>query len=391
MSKKIFLADPQPPGPFAGPTVQERFAMDLLEACCSSRTLWEELLHAMQQALIVTDPEGVVLFASPAVERIVGYGPKELAGKNLGMLFTTEDLSCLYPNLLYLGRKRESFLGEAMLHRSNGTGCHVQLSVRPYHPSAEAQHMIIFCLEDISAQKQIEKRVNPTHYEDLIKLASGIAHEIRNPLVGIGGFVNRLFKVCGEADAHLAYRDHIMYNLRKIENLIQKVEYFAQLPQPGLSYQPIRSLIEEVLESYREPIADHRIELSIDLPNQRLHLDRDLIARIIGILIDNALDAMADGGRITIRSEQDGNEFILFVIDSGKGIPTEDLPYIFNPFFSSKPDGAGIDLSIAKRIMESHQGSITVESLPGVGTAFALHFRIEHRRSIRRVRFEEPA
>ena len=114
-----------------------------------------------------------------------------------------------------------------------------------------------------------------------------------------------------------------------------------------------------------------------------LRIDKSLIVRAFSILIGNALDAMPQGGELTLFSETDNNECRAYVRDTGTGISPEDLPYIFNPFYRTKPAGIGIDLAVVKRIMKRHSGRVDATSTPGEGTTFLLAFPLERRRSIR--------
>lgn len=364
--------------------------MDLLESCCSSRELWEEIVSSVQHVLIITDIEGHILFAGPVSEKVLGYGPDELTSLKFSALFTPEDRKCLYPNLLFLAGKGQPFEGEVILVRRNGTSFFAHLAIRLGFDPMERKSILIIYIQDIQRQKQMEKASPTGYYEDLVKIASGIAHEIRNPLVGIGGFVNRLFKICGETHDHQEYHSHIMRNLEKIDNLVRKVELFSRLPKPTLSEEHIKPLIEGVLQSFAQTAEQRRIEVTIDVGDLILLMDKDLITRVFSILLDNAMQVVSEGGEIKVRSEITGNECTISVSDTGTGISSDDLPYIFNPFFSTKPDGAGIDLAIVKRIMESHGGCVGVRSSEGEGTTFFLKFPLERRRSIRVSLLEDP-
>ena len=363
--------------------------MDLLKSCCSSVELWEDLLSSIQQVILVSDLEGKILFASTTCAKELGFTPFELKGKDLSLIFTKEDLDCLYPNLLYLARKERTYEGEIMLHRKDGIRFMASMVVRPGFDPDENRPIAIITIQNIDRLKQLEKVSPATYYQDLVKIASGIAHEIRNPLVGVGGFVNRLFRLCEASDDADKYYRFIMSNLSKIDNLIRKVEFFSQLPKPDLADAPLGAIIEDSLLPYMLSIDERKIGLEVRVEDIVLCLDRNLIARAISILVENALDAMPDGGRIAIRSEKIDDRCFIYVRDTGKGIAPADLPFIFNPFFSTKSDGAGIDLAVVKRIVESHGGSISVESEKGEGASFILHFPVERRRRIRVSLLEE--
>jgi PAS domain S-box-containing protein len=355
--------------------------MDLLEACCSCRRLWEETLLCMQQGIVVTDLEGNILFSSPAVEPLLRFTSSELQGKNLCIAFMPEDLTYLYPNLLHLARKNIPFEGELLLVRKDGTHFIAFIVLRPYF--GPWQGIIVMGIQDIDKRKQLEKAFKETPYEDLVKIADGIAHALRNPLLGIGGFLNRLFKLCKGLEEYHEYHDHIMHNLRKIEALVKKVEYFARLPKPSFVKSSIKELIQESVQPYLPKMEERKIELVIHVEELILQLDKNLIDRVFSILMENALDALSEGGAISIGSKRTDSQLTISFSDTGAGISPKDLAFIFNPFFSTKPDGAGIDLGIVKRVMEAHGGKVEVSSEQQRGANFFLEFPLERRRPIR--------
>lgn len=356
---------------------------DLLEACINSQRLLDKVLLCMRDAIIVTDLKGHILFTNPVVDKVLGFTSDELKNKDLSVLFTPEDLIYLYPNLLCMAQKNESFEGELMLIRKDGTRFFTFITFQTYLDPKQDKSRIVLSIQDIDKEKQLEKTFRGIHYTDLIKVASGIAHEIRNPLVGIGGFANRLYKSCRTIDEHDKFYEHIINNVRKIEGLIRKVEFFANLPKPHFTEEAIGELIEEALQPYLQQINEKKIDLSINVEKVVMLVDLDLVVRVFSILLENALDAMFGIGRILIKSETNDNQYKIYVSDTGSGISPEDLPYIFNPFFSTKADGAGIDLATAKRIMALHGGDIEVTSKQTKGTTFLLVFPLERRRPIR--------
>jgi len=357
--------------------------MDLLQACCNSPQLLDTILSCTQHPVLVTSIDGNIDFASLTVTEVLGFTPDELKNKNLSIIFAPEDLTYLFPNLLYLARKNEPFEGELLLVRKNKTRFFAFVRLRSCFDSNGSKPIVVVTIEDIDQQKQLEKAFKGLHYEDLVTLAAGIAHELRNPLVGIGGFVDRLYKECRTCSKHDTYYDYITTNLEKIEGLIKKVEFFAHLPNPCFTEEPIRALIETALKPFHQQIKKLGIDLSIDMEEVQLLVDKELVVKAFSMVIENALDVLTKGGGVSVRSATKDNEHEIYVTDTGCGISPQDLPYIFNPFFSTKPDGAGIGLAVVKRIMESQGGSVEVTSKPGKGTTILFLLPLERRRSIR--------
>jgi PAS domain S-box-containing protein len=368
-----------------GPMLREpyRTTMELPEIWNHPSRLLEELLSSMREAFIVADLEGQILFTSPSVERMTGFTSDELKNEALSAIFTSEDLTYLYPNLLHLARANKSFKGEIILMRKNKVRFFAFVTFRPFFDPGHSKSRIFVCIQDIHNEKRIQKVLEITCFEDLVRIANGVAHELRNPLVGIGGFLKRLYEMCDISGDQRKYYDHTISNLKRIENLVKKVEFLSRLPVPKLRKESIRGLIEKATRPYLQQFEDRKIELTINLEEAFFPLASDLLVRAFSILIENALDVLSDGQRILIHGDTENNNCTILVSDTGPGISPDDLPFVFDPFFSTKADGAGIDLAIVKRIMNSHGGSIEVNSKRGEGTTFVLLFPLERRRSIR--------
>lgn len=362
--------------------------MDLLQSCCSSRELFDKVLSCIQHVIIVTDVEGHCLFTNPVAERVLGFTPEELKGKNLSIIFTPEDSNCLYSNLLSMAHKNKPFEGELMLMRKDGTRFFAFMVFQPYFDPGQGETGIVVSIQDIDKQKDIEKKFGDAHYEDLVKIANGIAHELRNPLMGIGGCIKRLYESCRGGDDSDKYYDHIINNVKRIEGLIKKVEFFVRLPGPCFTEESIVERIEAALQPYLAQIEEQKIDLTVNMEEVILRTDKNLVVSGFSILMENALDALSAGGKLLIHSETKDNQYQIHVTDTGCGIAPEDLPYIFNPFFSTKADGVGIDLAVVKRIVDSHGGQVEVRSKQGEGTTFLLMFPLERRRSIRASRLQ---
>lgn len=345
------------------------------------------LLSCVQHVLLVVDTAGKIQYANPVVSQLFGYLPDELAGKDLSTLFAPEDLTFLYPNLLHLAGKGEPFEGEIVFLRKDESPFLAFVVFKPFRTDPDDKPVTLVSVQIIDTLAAEGMPFNPSHCKELVKLADGIAHEMRNPVAAIGGFARRL----RDADAPARREEHyegMMESLRRLEGLVEKVELFARLPKPCLKPVSPKELIERIVSAY-EQAADRRgITLHAELQEATLFLDKALSSRAIAILIENAMDAVAKQDQITVRGVLDDNEYRISVSDTGCGISPKDLPRIFDPFFRTKPGGVGIDLTVLKRIVEGQAGNVEVASQPGRGTTFTLRFPIERRRTVRTCRFE---
>jgi two-component system NtrC family sensor kinase len=216
------------------------------------------------------------------------------------------------------------------------------------------------------------------------ELASGIAHEIRNPLAGIQGAIQILADGFPKEDPRIQVTDEIQKQIFKLERLVKDLLNFAK-PAPA-NYLPtdINQLVDKVLSFFmtqRGRLVDFRIEKKFLSPLPKSMIDPSSMEQAFLNIILNAQKAMPKGGTFTVSTvalpqrRDDGKEIqevqIIFE-DSGVGIPEENVPKIFNPFFSTRSDGTGLGLSITKNIVEQQGGKIEVESQINVGTKFII-------------------
>ena len=362
--------------------------MDLVNACGGSPDLLTEVLASLQHGLVLADCQGEMVYANPATQGLVGWQPEELAGQPLSLLFPSDDHDYLYPNLLHLAAQGEGFAGEVMLQRQDGSRFFAFLTLRSCGSVVQSPLMALG-IDDIDRQKRLEKMLGEARYQDLISVANGIAHELRNPLVGIGGFVNRLYKSCSVSLDHDHYYRYIINNLQRIEDLVAKVRDLVSLAPPQFSGASLRLMLEQAVEACRSRADQQGVAMALDSPDLVLRVDREQMLRGFAIVLDNALDALKGPGKVAVQGQATNGLCTITFADDGPGIEPRDLPHIFNPFFSTKADGIGIDLAVLKRIMENHGGRVEANSAPGQGAAFTLEFPLERRRAIRLERWDQ--
>jgi len=230
-------------------------------------------------------------------------------------------------------------------------------------------------------KKSQDKLIQAEKLASLGRLTADIAHEIRNPLTAIGGFVRRLSNISTN-EKEKEYADIIRCEVGKLENILRDVLTFSREARYHLEKHNVEEVIQDALVIYEDLFKEHRIDLEIktgeDLPF--ILIDREQVRRAIQNLITNAVDAMPDGGILTIASGKEDLHDVTYIFikvsDTGKGVPEDKLPLIFEPFFSTKEigHGTGLGLSITRKVMEEHGGFIKAESKVGKGSTFSLYF-----------------
>lgn len=220
--------------------------------------------------------------------------------------------------------------------------------------------------EFLQRQKRIERLVV------IGQMASGIAHELRNPLnvVRTSVFFLKNAKNASpeKREEHL---DRIQRQVAIANDVITALSDFAKLPLPTADPVPVKELLAEVLASIDLPKSISP-SITCDETMPAIVGDRRQLAIVFGNLIRNAVDAMPQGGQLILRAIPDGPALCVEVQDSGQGISPEVIHRIFEPFFSTKARGLGLGLAITKAIVDNHRGLLLVKSQPGQGTNFTV-------------------
>lgn len=262
-------------------------------------------------------------------------------------------------------------------------------------PFAEPDGTVINAVEvirDITARRKVERDLEESRLQLMQSqkmaaighLASGIAHSMNNPLSGINMYVDVLLKKIEEVKDCAAYSDlrnhltEVKEAARRCNTVVKDLLTISRLPKPEKQPVYLNEAIEHVLNVMVPQTKLMRIQLVRELSPTapRVLGSSSQLEMVFMNIISNAIDAMPEGGTLTVRTEHLAREdrVEVAIIDTGCGINKKDIPYIFNPYFTTKPvgKGTGLGLSIAQLTIQSHRGSIAVDSEVGRGTTFKI-------------------
>lgn len=235
-------------------------------------------------------------------------------------------------------------------------------------------------LEGHEALVQAEKR------SALSRLAAGVAHQLRNPLAVILARTQLLLMALRNGSEWSPERAEkalktVESQTVRASRIIETLSAYVRRRRPEMARIELNEVIGEALESMRDRIPSGAVKVQTDFTqgSTAVLADRSQLHQVFAGLVLNAVQAMPEGGTVTIRTEARAPEspkgsVVATVADTGVGIQPEHLGRIFDPFFSTKPQGSGLGLSIAQGIVETHKGVIRVESEVGVGTAVIVEF-----------------
>jgi PAS domain S-box-containing protein len=229
----------------------------------------------------------------------------------------------------------------------------------------------IFFFIDITEIEELEKRIFQSEKLAVLgEISAKAAHEIRNPLTVIYGFLTIMKKSFSKSESDRYQVPLMLKEFERINSIIDEMLSIAKPKPPLLEETYIEEVIEEVILLYTS--INNEIQFEVNLDHVPLLLDKRQITQVIYNLIRNGAEAIEDNGTISVYSKIQGQSFQLFIQDTGSGIPPDVQKTIFEPFSTSKDSGTGLGLTIVQRIIENHKGKVELFSSSEEGTTFLI-------------------
>ena len=223
-------------------------------------------------------------------------------------------------------------------------------------------------------ERLAEQSLQTEKFKAVSTLAAGMAHEIKNPLTAIQTFAEFIPEKHGDPAFAQKLHEILIFESKRIQRIVQDVLDFAKPKTPQLQSVNFGPLVESTFNLLSGELLKRHIKWTIDCQHDgaNLHADPDQLRQVLINLIQNAADAMPDGGELKIATQTINNRLELTVSDTGHGIQPELLPKIFDPFVTTKENGNGLGLAVVYSIIQSHHGSVRADSQPGRGTTFTV-------------------
>jgi signal transduction histidine kinase len=203
------------------------------------------------------------------------------------------------------------------------------------------------------------------------ELAASIAHEVRNPLAGMKGALEVLRTELSVKPSNLEIVDELLAQIARLENLVRDLLTFARPSAIAVQGFDLHDMLDRLIKMYKDEAEAARITIHrVYGPGTgRISADPQQMEQVFFNLIHNSIQAMEEGGTLTVATQATRAATVISFRDTGKGVPKDDLGRIFQPFFTTKHRGSGLGLPIVKKIIETHGGFIEVDSTQGEGTA----------------------
>jgi len=361
------------------------------------KSFYESIFQGLRSGLITADKNLNITHLNNSVTNMMGHTAAELIGTPLFNLFKTqekdirdilsEEGKCIDPKTGYLSE----FV--VICHDQSLLPVEVCFSTI-IDKSGDITGLSCIFL-DISQRKKMEKHLaRMDRLASLGELASGMAHEIRNPLAGIAGALQIIGKQFPEEDPNQQIFNEVLNQVKRLDEFVKNLLQFARPNTPTFENMQLSDIIDSSIFLVTSQLNKKQIKLEVNHHKNQPFIqgDRGLLQQALLNIILNALDAIPDKGVLKIETswQQEINQqnninacgnpeldlITIRISDNGPGIREENLENIFNPFFTTKSQGTGLGLAITHRIIEQHNGTIFVNSNVGNGTIFTISLPI---------------
>jgi PAS domain S-box-containing protein len=346
--------------------------------------LLDMVLESMTDGIVVTDGQNRVILYNKSAERLLHFTGDVLESA-LWEAVSNRDLAGFFFQKLLSQEKvadREFTLGSDAVRIFS-------VSILPLVRAGSVQGNLVH-VEDVTERRSREARLRRAEsLASLTTLAAGVAHEIKNPLGSMGIHLQLIQKKIGgksRVDPRTigSHLDVIGEEVDRLNRIVVDFLFAVKPMDTRLEEGDINLVIQELLEFVRPEMdqAGVRIESSLSPKVPLLRIDARFIKQALLNLIKNAVAAMPEGGTLRVETRRADGEALVRVSDTGTGIPDEIMDKIFEPYFTTKPFGTGLGLTIVFKIVKEHFGDISVSSRVGEGTTVALSLPIPQKEKI---------
>jgi signal transduction histidine kinase len=341
------------------------------------RTHTGEILENLEDAVAAADGQGRVTVFNRAAAKLFRVEADSILGKPVD----AGRASC-FPFLLESWQTGKAVVQPRLECAVRGGTQVLFLRTSVVRGSSGNVDAVILVATDLTVQARLEEELRRSEkLKAMGELASGVAHEIRNPLNAVGMIAQRFLKEFSPKQDEDEYKNlarTVVGEVRRTNDIVKRFLRYASPPPLSLQPADAAPLLSETGNLFESGARAKGVEFSVSAEAATLpRLDADAMKRALLNLLSNALDATPAQGRIILRGLARANEYWIEVEDSGRGIPEPDRNRIYDLYFTTKPEGTGMGLPIVHQIVQGHGGKIDLESVTGRGSLFRVRLPME--------------
>ncbi|MBM4159975.1 MAG: PAS domain S-box protein [Ignavibacteria bacterium] len=334
------------------------------------QTFTGTILEQMRDAVVTIDTgERITLFNRQA-EVLFGVSASSLVGRSLRQAGDPV-LDCLQSLFSSTGQTEQT------LRCGDGATRFVSVSLSSTSDPQGTIQSRTAVIRDLTEARRLEREMQRKEKLSAMgELASGVAHEVRNPLNAISMIAQRVGQEFSPKKGTREYKSLtkvLQAEAHRVNSIVQQFLRFARPPKLQLQPVPVKELMSHLHTLFEGQASQKNVQFSITSScDGNIMLDRNLLTQALLNLLQNALDATSRGGTINLNCSRTSEGIVIEVTDDGRGIPEDQLEKIFNLYYSTKPDGTGMGLAVTQQIVSQHGGRIDVVSEIGKGSRFAI-------------------
>lgn len=349
--------------------------VELLQRLDQERRRIEEILNDLTVGVLSIEENGALSFINPKAEKVLRQIRRDQTGQDVFPLLNTQELTPLHEVIREAQSRHLPVSQQEVAVFFYGAPRVLEVSIIPLDQLKERRLVVL--LEDVTEKRELAREVTRTEKLRAIgEMAAGLIHEINNPLNIISGRAQLLFLKYRQDPEIQRAVGIIRGQVDRASQITEKLLNFAKQRLPQLQRLDLCRLLKEVLNTLEVQFAKANVALVCHIPRTPCLIQGDpaQLEEVVSNVTMNAIQAMPKGGTFTISCSEEDHQVAVRFQDTGIGIPQEQLSKIFVPFFTTKPHGTGLGLSVVHGIVEAHRGTIKIQSELGRGTTFCLTF-----------------
>ncbi|RDI41002.1 PAS domain S-box-containing protein/diguanylate cyclase (GGDEF)-like protein [Falsibacillus pallidus] len=337
------------------------------KALMDSEERYRLIAENMTDLITLVDDKGEIFYASPSHQNVLGIMPSEITGQGVWDYIHPDDLESVAASFKEIFHKRATVQAEYRSYHADGHWILIEATGTPIMDEAGRIRNVVIVSRDITAKREAEMLLWKSEKLSVVgELAAGVAHEIRNPITSIKGFV-QLFQRGMVKDE---YFDVILAEFNRLEEIIKEFLTLAKPQAIEWKETNMHQLIRNMAAFIESEALLNQVEIVLmeNAENPLVICDQNQIKQVFINLAKNSMEAMPNGGLLTISTLQEREELVIRIQDNGLGISQERIDRLGEPFYSNKEKGTGLGLMVSFRIIKEHKGAIHISSEEGKGT-----------------------